>query len=179
MPRVAGGAGRPQWDVLLIDPCWALLAGRAASPVLQGEMLQEQGKAQGSEGISHGSPCLGGLLSGRWKSWNFGKARAVQSTELESPAHREWSWAETLPAAEADSAHAISLGSKLSLTSFPALVTPLLKISMLFGVFINTEVPLPLLYLGSLSNILAFYIRNYLRRKTLVFLEMLMEENHN
>lgn len=71
----------------------------------------------------------------------------MRSIELDSLAHREQPWAETLPAAQAGSAQAISLGSKLSLTSFPDLMTPFLKISVLHGVFIfNIEVPLPLLF---------------------------------
>lgn len=54
-----GSPGRPQRGVLIpdgiIDACWHLLGARAASPMLQ----------EGSEGISHGSPCHA-------PQWNMG-----------------------------------------------------------------------------------------------------------
>lgn len=105
-------------------------------------------------------------LGGTWKSWNLGKAGALGCAEhrFELSSTQRVAQGRNTPSCRGckrqTSAHAISLSSKLSLRFLPCSDDPSPyphEISILHSVFIfNIDVPLPLSFLGSFSNIFGF-----------------------
>lgn len=144
------------------------------------EMLQGQGKAQGSGNI----PWLSlpwGLLRGTWKSWNLGKAGALGCAESRAElfsTHRV-ALGRNTPSCRGCKRQlpvcSISPGSKLSLKFLPCsdhpFLVPMRFLYCMVSSYSILRFPSPIYFYRAFQIFLGFYIRNYSKRRNVSVFE--------